>query len=88
LCYATPDGEHHTFVDDSAAGTLADIIDPSPAPNAWSELWRVFVPKGYNKTLSAMTADEQNTLMRDWQTRSVYGQFARWLASETQSNLL
>lgn len=88
LCYATPDGHEKTFIDDSAAGTLARVIDPAPAPNAWSELWRVFVPNGYSQTLSTLTPDQQNALMRDWQAGSVYGQFARWLAGETQSNLL
>jgi XTP/dITP diphosphohydrolase len=88
LCYATPDGEQHTFVDDSAIGTLADVIDPSPALNTWSELWRVFIPKGYNKTLSKLTSNEQNALMREWQAGSVYGQFVHWLTKETQSNIL
>lgn len=88
MCYAAPDGTQQSFVDNSTAGTLARVIDPNPAPNAWSELWRVFIPNGYDKTLSALTTDERTILMRDWQARSVYGQFARWLVSETHSNLV
>ncbi len=88
MCYAAPDGTQQTFVDNTATGTLASMIDPSPAPNSWSELWRIFIPSGYDKTLSALTADEQNALMRNWQAGSVYGQFARWLASESKINLL
>ncbi|MBA3867727.1 MAG: non-canonical purine NTP pyrophosphatase [Anaerolineae bacterium] len=87
MCYASPDGTQHTFVDNSAVGRLAAQIDPSPAPNAWSELWRIFIPDGYNKTLSALRADELNTLMGNWQAQSVYGQFVRWLENESKSNL-
>ncbi len=88
MCYAAPDGTQQTFVDNSASGRLASVVDPTPAPNAWSELWRIFIPSGYDKTLSALTADEQKNLMRDWQSGSVYGQFARWLAGETQNNVV
>lgn len=88
MCYAAPDGTQHTFLDDSAVGSLATMIDPTPAPNAWSELWRVFIPKGYDKTLSALTDEERNGLMRDWQANSVYGQFARWMVGEMNSNLV
>jgi XTP/dITP diphosphohydrolase len=88
MCYAAPDGTQHTFIDNSAIGTLAATIDPSPAPNAWSELWRVFIPYGYDKTLSNFTADEQTALMRHWQAGSVYGQFARWLASENNTHIV
>lgn len=88
MCYAAPDGSQQTFIDDSAIGTLAAALDPTPAPNAWSELWRLFIPHGYAKTLSAFTPDEQNALMRDWQTGSVYGQFLRWLTHESSSDLL
>ena len=88
MCYAAPDGTLQTFVDNNATGTLAAMIDPSPAPNAWSELWRIFIPDGYDKTLSALTADELNTLMENWQAQSVYGQFIRWLTTGTKSNLV
>ena len=50
MCYAAPDGTQRTFVDTSAVGILADAVDPAPAPNAWSELWRIFIPDGYSKT--------------------------------------
>ncbi len=88
MCYAAPDGTHQMFVDNSASGTLASTIDASPAPNAWSELWRIFIPFGYDKTLSAFTVDEQAVLMHHWQAGSVYGQFARWLANETNMNIV
>lgn len=88
LCYAAPDGMRQTFVDDSATGILADAVDPTPAANSWSELWRVFIPNGYTQTLSKLTLDERNTLMRDWQAGSVYGQFVRWMAGEQNANLL
>ena len=87
MCYAAPDGTTHTFVDNSATGTLAKTIDPSPAPNAWSQLWRIFIPTGSDKTLSALAEDERNALMQNWQAGSVYGQFVRWLANQSNSNL-
>ena len=88
MCYASPDGSQQVFEDNSAVGTLATTIDPTPAPNAWSELWRVFIPKGYSKTLSALTSYEQKQLMRDWQAGSVYGQFTQWLAGRANLNVV
>ncbi len=88
MCYAAPDGRQQTFVDTSAVGNLASVVDPAPAPNAWSELWRIFIPSGYDKPLSAFTSDERKALMQVWQNGSVYGQFVRWLASETKSDIL
>jgi len=88
MCYATPEGIQHTFVDNSAIGTLAPAVDPTPAQNSWSELWRIFIPDGYDKTLSTFTPDEQTALMQRWQVGSVYGQFARWLVNETNANIV
>lgn len=82
LTYATPDGFSRTFVDNTGAGTLAREIDQTPCPEAWSDLWRIFIPAGHTRPLSALTPDERLTLMRGWQAGSVYVQFANWLQNQ------
>jgi len=88
MYYLTPDGQERSFIDNSARGTLATHVDANEATDAWSELWHIFIPSGYDKPLSAFTSDERKALMQDWQRGSVYGQFVRWLVSETKHNLL
>lgn len=87
MCYLSPDGTQHTFIDNSAAGTLAAAAQPQPL-DAWAELWRIFVPAGYAKPLSSFTTDERNVLMEHWQTGSVYGQFVRWITNQIRTNVL
>lgn len=82
LTYAMPDGFSRTFVDRTGSGRLALEIDQTPCPEAWSDLWRIFIPDGHTRTLSALTQTERLELMRGWQAESVYLQFATWLRNQ------
>lgn len=82
LTYTQPDGFFRTFSDSTGSGTLAREVDQTPCPEAWSDLWRIFIPKGHTRPLSALTPDERTTLMRGWQAGSVYIQFANWLKNQ------
>jgi len=79
LVYIDSAGTPHTFADLSTEGQFALHPDTTPCPDAWSELWRIFIPAGYDKPLTAFTSDERAALLRRWQAGSVYNQFARWL---------
>ncbi len=82
LTYAAPDSTLKTFVDNTGTGTLSHQIDLTPCPEAWSDLWRIFIPNGHTIPLSALTSDERLALMRGWQAGSVYVQFATWLKNQ------
>jgi len=44
---------------------------------AWSELWKIFIPAGYRKTLAELTEDEL-TVYQKKQSQSSLGDFAVW----------
>jgi XTP/dITP diphosphohydrolase len=88
MYYTSPDGTERSFIDHSATGTLATHVDENDSLDAWAELWHIFIPTGYDKPLSSFTTDERKALMQVWQGSSVYGQFVRWLVSETKRSLV
>ncbi|MEZ4668733.1 MAG: non-canonical purine NTP pyrophosphatase [Anaerolineae bacterium] len=82
MVYMTPDGTAQVFNDARGAGVLAQSVDETPCPEAWSDLWRIVIPDGQDKPLTALTADERKQVIKQWQAQSVYGQFANWLSTQ------
>lgn len=80
LVCVTPDGVRQVFSDSRSAGVLASTIDTTPCPEAWSDLWRIVIPDGWDKPLTALTPDERKMLIKSWQSQSVYRQFADWVS--------
>jgi XTP/dITP diphosphohydrolase len=56
IYYINAKGEGTAFVGESH-GTFADYI-ANPHPKQWSEAWRIFIPEGFDKTLSELTSEE------------------------------
>jgi XTP/dITP diphosphohydrolase len=79
LAFVDAEGKSRTFVDTAEAGDLSREIDTTPSDGAWSELWRIFILDGHDRPLSAFTGDELAALWEQWETHSVYKQFAEWL---------
>lgn len=79
LVYIDATGESHAFIDDEGAGWLARKADLTPCPEAWSELWHIFIPDGYDRPLSALAAEERADLWALWAANSVYARFGRWI---------
>lgn len=59
-CLAYYDGEHLEFFYGKSEGTLTLTKSGIDNKKKWSPLWEVFIPLGYNKTLSEMTDEERN----------------------------
>ncbi len=78
MVYMDENEQAHTFVDDRGVGILADTIDSTPCPEAWSELWRIFIPAGSTKPLTALSAQERAEALGEWQRESVYTRFGAW----------
>lgn len=56
LCYVDSKGQSHTFKGESHGVFATYVADAHP--NQWSDAWRIFIPEGFDKTLSQMTDDE------------------------------
>ncbi|HEX6902269.1 MAG TPA: non-canonical purine NTP pyrophosphatase [Thermoanaerobaculia bacterium] len=82
LVYMDAAGAAKVFTDDRGAGTLARESDATPCDDAWSELWRVFIPAGASRPLSALPAAEREALWELWRSHSVYAQIAAWLSRQ------
>lgn len=82
LVYVDERGAAHQFVDDGGTGGLADSIDNTPCPDAWSDLWRIFVPGGASQPLTAMSQAERSRFLVDWQQNSVYTRFGQWFSQQ------
>lgn len=80
LVYVDAAGVAQVFTDDRGVGTLARESDPTPCDDAWSDLWRVFIPAGESRPLSALPAAEREALWALWRSHSVYAQLAAWLS--------
>lgn len=81
LVYMDASGAAQVFTDDRGVGTLARESDPTPCDDAWSDLWRIFIPAGESKPLSALSAAEREALWTRWHSHSVYAQLADWLST-------
>lgn len=57
-------------------GSLSEQILGDDTDKKWSDLWYVFIPKGYNKTLAQMTDEERNNRKGDHTV--ALKEFAKW----------
>jgi non-canonical purine NTP pyrophosphatase (RdgB/HAM1 family) len=80
LVYVDPAGSAHVFTDTQSVGTLAPASDPTPCDEAWSDLWRVFIPAGAGAPYTALPPVEREALWARWRAHSVYAQLAAWLS--------
>ena len=79
LAYVDAGGEAKVFVGRGDAGTLATTIAPTNTDEAWSYLWRIFIPSGADKPLSALTGAERDKIRRTWQQHSIFTELGEWL---------
>lgn len=79
MAYIDSDGVPRTFIEKGDAGTLSESMDHTPDDEAWSDLWRIFVPNGYKKPLTGLSKEERDDLTEKWKKSSVFNQFAEWL---------
>ena len=79
LVFVDENGKAHTFDGQDEAGTIVEVMDEYNHPDAWSELWKIFAPPGFNKTYSQMNEDEflQHRLQK--RENNAYKQFSEWL---------
>ena len=76
-CLSYYDGkELHQFMG-KHEGMLADKIQGQDTDKKWSDLWYIYKPLGYDKTLAEMSEEERNNRERNGSVNSME-EFAKW----------
>lgn len=57
-CLAFYDGNTMEFFESSSPGKISTSIRGKNTKNEWSELWYIFIPENYDKTLAEFTEEE------------------------------
>ena len=71
------DGEILKTFERKIEGSVAMRESDKNSDKAWSELWKIFIPAGYQKTLAELTEDELTAYQKK-QSQSSLGDFAAW----------
>lgn len=75
-CLAYYDGTDLKYFYGVSYGTLSKEIRGKNEINKWSDLWYVFIPNNYEKTLAEMSEDERNN--RNDGSTSALKEFSDW----------
>jgi XTP/dITP diphosphohydrolase len=76
LVYVDANGEMHVFEDEPYHGIITAEIDDYISETAWSELYKIFIPKGSDKVLARMTPEDHARV--DRQQLNAYESFCLW----------
>ena len=76
-CLSYYDGEELQQFMGSHEGTLAEKILGKDSSEKWSDLWYIYKPSGYDKTLAEMTENERNN-RKKYKSVSSMEVFAKW----------
>ena len=80
-CLSYYDGEEmHQFMG-KHEGTLSDEILGIDKEEKWSDLWYIYKPYGYDKTLAQMT-DEERENRKKYESISSMKEFANWYSNQ------
>lgn len=84
LVFIDENGEPQVFEGAPYRGIITEEIDDYDRNDAWSDLYKIFVPDGSDKVLARMTSEDH--AKNDKQQGSGYGQFAKWLKERYEGN--
>ena len=76
-CLSYYDGKELQQFMGSHEGTLAEKILGKDSSEKWSDLWYIYKPSGYDKTLAEMTESERNN-RKKYESVSSMEVFAKW----------
>lgn len=74
-CLAYYDGQNILYFDGNHEGKLSTAIRGNDTDKKWSDLWYIFIPYGYDKTLAEMSDEERNNRIRCSQNTSAMEEF-------------
>lgn len=87
VTFINKEGKITVFKGDIEEGIISTEIDNEEKKEAWSELWKIFVPNGYNKTLSQFTAEERKERGFNKKCSTAFKKFANWIIEETEEKI-
>lgn len=76
-CLSYFDGENLYQFMGAHEGTLSTSKRGEDSNQKWSELWYIFIPSGYNKTLAEMNEEERKTRQK-FNSTDAFAEFAKW----------
>lgn len=85
-CLSYYDGkELHQFAG-KHEGLIAPAILGLDTDEKWSDLWYIYIPKGYEKTLAQMTQEERDSRVL-YESVDSMEEFAKWCEEEFTENI-
>ena len=85
-CLSYYDGkELHQFAG-KHEGLIAPAILGLDTDEKWSDLWYIYIPKGYEKTLAQMTQEERDSRVL-YESVDSMEEFAKWCEEEFAENI-
>ncbi|MDR1494870.1 MAG: hypothetical protein LBI29_02435 [Rickettsiales bacterium] len=81
LIYVDEGSKTHVFKN-MVEGKMAKEIDKNKNEAAWGSVWNIFIPKGGNRTVSAMTDSEYNSLKDRYQSGSAWKDLVSFLKNK------
>ena len=85
-CLSYYDGENLNQFMGEHEGVLSDKILGNDAKEKWSDLWYIYKPYGYDKTLAQMTKEERENRVKCKSVDSMR-EFAKWYLDEENKNI-
>ena len=77
-CLAYHDGKEIHYFYGKHPGKLSNKIQGIDRKEKWSDLWYIFKPKGFNKTLAEMNEEERENRREVDGSYSALEKFAEW----------
>lgn len=77
LVYIDENGAEHVFDDDPYTGIIAEKLSEEESSEAWSDLYKIFIPDGQTKVLAELTIDERHDVQPE--RIDAYGKFVDWI---------
>lgn len=87
VTFVDVNGKSTIFKGDLEEGILAKEIDKENRKEAWSELWKVFIPDGYDKTLSQFSPEERSKRSSNKKGATAFKKFAEWIVPNAEEKL-
>lgn len=81
-CLAYYDGKEIKYFFGISPGSLATEIRGNDAEQKWSDLWFIFIPQAFNKTLAEMNEEERYERRKNDGSSSALEEFAKWYKCE------
>ena len=78
LIYVDAEGNQHEFSDDPYWGSIAEAVDTTERENSWGPLWKIFIPRGLEVTISQLTPEQKHAYDDGREDVDAYKKFAAW----------